>query len=217
MVLTKEQIDLLFAFTQKKLVHYYDVQIELVDHLAAAIEAEMEKDKGLSFDDALSKIYRAFGIFGFSKIVSAKTSSLEKQHSKLWRTAVKELFYWPNIILSATILLGLYTALQLLNVWVFKGILVVGYLIASVCLIKKLRKKHSASKKLLILEVYRPDIGLFPAIFLQLFFLEKINFYPSLLLGLSFFIIIFTMASFQVNKKILNQCRLLYPTLFSVR
>ena len=39
MELTKEQIQDLFLFTQKKMVHYYDLQIEIVDHLAEKIES----------------------------------------------------------------------------------------------------------------------------------------------------------------------------------
>lgn len=33
------QVEALFKFFRSKYVHYYDVQIELVDHFASAIEA----------------------------------------------------------------------------------------------------------------------------------------------------------------------------------
>ena len=41
MKLSEEQIDVLFIFTKKHLVEHYDVQVELVDHIATEIEAEI--------------------------------------------------------------------------------------------------------------------------------------------------------------------------------
>ena len=65
MQLSSKEIDLLFEFTKKKLVHWYDLQVELVDHLAARIEEEMQADQKLSFEQALEKVYKGFGLFGF--------------------------------------------------------------------------------------------------------------------------------------------------------
>ncbi len=76
MQLSKDQIDQLFAFTKRKMVHWYDLQVELVDHLAERIEEEMNADPKLSFDAALAKVYAGFGIFGFAKIVQERSKSL---------------------------------------------------------------------------------------------------------------------------------------------
>ena len=57
MQLSKDQIDQLFAFTKKKMVHWHDLQVEIVDHLAERIEEEMNADSKLGFDDALAKVY----------------------------------------------------------------------------------------------------------------------------------------------------------------
>ncbi|MDO5969467.1 hypothetical protein Q4Q35_06575 [Flavivirga aquimarina] len=40
--LTELQINKLYAFTKKRYVEWYDVQIELVDHLANGIESQWE-------------------------------------------------------------------------------------------------------------------------------------------------------------------------------
>lgn len=40
MKLSTEQIDYLYQFTRNHYVEYYDLQTELVDHLANAIEAQ---------------------------------------------------------------------------------------------------------------------------------------------------------------------------------
>ena len=72
MQLSKEQIDHLFAFTKRKMVHWYDLQVEIVDHLAERMEEEMNADSKLGFDAALAKVYAGFGIFGFAKIVQQR-------------------------------------------------------------------------------------------------------------------------------------------------
>jgi len=91
MKLSKEQIEELFTFTHKKGVRWYDLQCELVDHLALQIEAEISKDPHLSFEEAVKIIYKRFGIFGFSKIVQEKEAQVRKQGNKLW---------WKPILLA---------------------------------------------------------------------------------------------------------------------
>ena len=70
--LSEIEIKRLFEFAEKKLVHWYDLQIEIVDHLASGIEAEMQATSGLTFESALEHVYRSFGMFGFAKIVQER-------------------------------------------------------------------------------------------------------------------------------------------------
>ena len=67
--LTQEQIEQLFVFTKKHLVEHYDVQVELVDHLANAIEAEWEINPNISFTEALQKEYKNFGKIALPNIL----------------------------------------------------------------------------------------------------------------------------------------------------
>ncbi len=76
--LSEVEINKLFRFTEKKMVHWYDLQIEIVDHLASCIEDEMTADSKLTFDLALEKVYTGFGIFGFAKIVQERQIQLAK-------------------------------------------------------------------------------------------------------------------------------------------
>ena len=78
--LSQEQIDQLFVFTKKHLVEHYDVQVELVDHLANAIEAEWEINPNISFTAALEKEYKNFGVFGFSGLVEQKQATLQNHY-----------------------------------------------------------------------------------------------------------------------------------------
>ena len=56
MKLSKDEIEKLFAFTKRKLVHWYDLQVEIVDHLAERIEEEMTLDEINSLNNELPKI-----------------------------------------------------------------------------------------------------------------------------------------------------------------
>lgn len=98
-MLTSEQIESLFTFCRKHYVYYYDVQVELVDHLANAIESEMESDPRISFEKALEKVHKSFGIMGFATVVAEKEKMVLKQGRKLFWSTIKEQFTWPKVLL----------------------------------------------------------------------------------------------------------------------
>jgi len=78
MKLTKNQIDELYKFTRKHYVYHYDVQSELVDHLANDIEKIWEQTPNLSFEDAKNNSFKKFGIFGFMDVIEAKQKQMNK-------------------------------------------------------------------------------------------------------------------------------------------
>mgnify|MGYP000193300158 CR=1 FL=1 len=49
-MITEVQYESLFAFCRKHYVQYYDVQVELVDHLAEAIEEKLKAEKATKED-----------------------------------------------------------------------------------------------------------------------------------------------------------------------
>ncbi len=81
-MLSKEQIDYLFDFCLKKRVYFYEIQVELVDHLANAIELKMADNPRLSFEEAVWKEYHQFGIHGFSEIVNQRTKQMDREMKK---------------------------------------------------------------------------------------------------------------------------------------
>jgi hypothetical protein len=112
-MLTNEQIDHLYAFCHKHSVRYYDVQIELVDHLANAIEDKMKAHPFLSFEDALAQVHKSFGVRGFAPVVAEKQKAVDRQNRKLLWSLFKQQFRWPKILLSMTIFAVCYSLLQL--------------------------------------------------------------------------------------------------------
>ena len=100
MKLTNPQIQQLYTFTQKHYVDWYDVQTELVDHLANGIEEQIEQQPNLSFEAALNAEFRKFGIMGFGDVIEEKTKALNKYYRLLVWGYFKDFFKLPKIIVT---------------------------------------------------------------------------------------------------------------------
>ena len=108
MKLTPEQIDQLYTFTRQHYVEYYDLQTELVDHLANAIETEWQQNSKLSFDEVLNQEFKKFGIFGFMDVVAEKQKFLSKKYESMIWSYYKEFFKLPTILLTLSAVLITY-------------------------------------------------------------------------------------------------------------
>jgi hypothetical protein len=130
--LTQEQIDDLYAFCEEQEVIYYDVQIELVDHLANAIEQKWKQNQTLSYEDALWAVYDEFGASGFRKIISSKEKELEKKYNRLLWRYVGEFFKLPKIVLTiiSTLILLVIFQITHFNYLINFGLLVL-FILAS--------------------------------------------------------------------------------------
>jgi hypothetical protein len=134
--LTEKQIEQLFAVCEKYEVRYYDVQIELVDHIACKIEAMWRTEPQLSFDEALFSVLKEFGvdplfhasyrslldspfpksIFNspsfFEEIKKSKEKELVQKYTRIQRKYMAEFFKLPKIILTSALTFILYFILQ---------------------------------------------------------------------------------------------------------
>ncbi|WP_400075837.1 hypothetical protein [Winogradskyella sp. R77965] len=100
MKLDEFQINELYKFTQKHYVDWYDVQTELVDHLANGIEVQLEQNSNLTFESALNAEFKKFGVTGFSDVIEEKTKALNKKYRLLVWKYFKDFFKLPKIILT---------------------------------------------------------------------------------------------------------------------
>jgi hypothetical protein len=104
--LSDAQIQRLFDFCREHYVYYYDVQVELVDHMAEAIEAKLPS---MGFEEALKDVYRSFGYNGFTRMLDARSKQLMAWNRKrAWAFFVRY-FTWPKALLSVLIISVLYT------------------------------------------------------------------------------------------------------------
>jgi hypothetical protein len=113
MKITENQIEELYLFTRKHFVEWYDVQTELVDHLANGIESQWEQKPNLSFHEALNNEFKKFGVFGFSEVVEQKTNALSKYYIKEVVKYLKEYFKLPKIILTFSSIWVLFKIMQI--------------------------------------------------------------------------------------------------------
>lgn len=155
--LTDTQINELFAFCKRHYVHYYDVQVELVDHLANAIEEKINANPTLSFEKALDEVYKTFGYKGFAGIVEAKTFAIEKQYRKLRYKLFFAYFTWPKAMFTLMLFLSLLTLKSIVSnefLDVLIAVCILGYLVLNFFFIWKANKPFKNQKqKLLLTEV----------------------------------------------------------------
>lgn len=155
--LTQEQINCLFEFTQKHYVEYYDLQLELVDHLACGIELQWENDESISFDDALNIEFKKFGIFGFSDIVDQRRQQLQKKYNMIIRQIMfKHLikFEYIGVLILSSILYYIgahfFPKIMFMISMVFFYSLVIYFMIKQSVAYKN--KVKETGKKILLLE-----------------------------------------------------------------
>lgn len=110
MKLTTSQIQDLYVFTRQHFVVYYDLQTELVDHLANDIEAMWQEQPQLSFEDAKTKAFKKFGIFGFMEPIEQKQKTMNKRYMQYLWTELKHWFAIPQIVITLTLFLLFYFA-----------------------------------------------------------------------------------------------------------
>ncbi len=116
MKLTQDQITQLYAFTRQHFVEHYDLQTELVDHLANGIEELQKLNPKLTFDTALQMEFKKFGVFGFADVIKEKTNAMEKRYWKIILRFYKEYFRLPRILRTATSILLLAFLLGLVPI-----------------------------------------------------------------------------------------------------
>ncbi|WP_026038743.1 hypothetical protein [Myroides injenensis] len=113
--LTNQEIKVLHQFVQKHYVEYYDVEVELVDHLANGIEKQWEEDNQLPFEQALNIEFKKFGIFGFSDLVSMKTQNITLSYIKILLRELKKFFSWYKILITIALFGVIYISMHYLS------------------------------------------------------------------------------------------------------
>jgi hypothetical protein len=222
MKLTEVQIEELYAFTRKKYVEYYDVQTELVDHLASSKKEKMSESSNINFETALQQVYAQFGIFGFSELVEKKGIQVAIKDRKLFRKSFYEYFKLPKILLLVMILMVSYKVFEISNndfiSYCFYTIIVIFNV---KYITKSIRVKRSVKEPLLQLEniyVMSASFGfslfLIFCIFFNLSITDLRNYYHALIPLLFSSITICYLAEIDVLDKVFNEQKKLYPEAF---
>lgn len=164
--LTEKEIKILFDFTKKHYVEYYDLQLELVDHLACGIEEQWSQDESMSFEDALNKEFKKFGIFGFSDIVDNRKLELQKKYKKVINNVIVDHLKkkeYVGLMILFSIIYFLFTLLDAELTFIVA--IVVFYSIGIFQLIRlnkqyKLKTKVLGTKLVLVETIYKNFISI---------------------------------------------------------
>lgn len=163
-IITEDRIQELYAFTRQHFVVHYDIQTELVDHLANGIEAQWEEHPQRTFEDALHIEFKKFGVFGFQDVVEQRTKALMKYYWKeVWRL-FKQYFRLPKIIMTVALVLMLQMLLRFSafsNIIVF-GLVCLMFLLPAVQMCRfrlQVKKRSKISGKQYLLEDIITGLG----------------------------------------------------------
>ena len=128
MKLTKEEIQFIDNYLIKNDIKFWDVRLELLDHIVSAVEDKITT-KGISFNEALLEVHRGFGnqfirfgvheneIFekglyqsniGFKKFTRRKQKEVGRKYRILTWTYIKEQLASPIFILEYIAFIGLF-------------------------------------------------------------------------------------------------------------
>ena len=153
MKLTDVEIDRLYKFTREHFVYHYDVQTELVDHLANDIEQTWVAQPHLKFEKARDISFKKFGVFGFMDVVEKKQKAMNKHYWKILLRFVKEWFTLPKIIITGLIFMVFFTILQsTLAEEVLIATIFILVIVDLFFLFKNRRKKKTPNEKTFLLE-----------------------------------------------------------------
>lgn len=149
MKITPFQIDQLYAFTRQHYVEHYDLQTELVDHLANSIEEQWKENPNRSFEEALQIEFKRLGIFGFMEVVEQRKKAMNKKYSKLVWLHFKSFFRLPQITGTLVSIFLVFQLLKSITISHEVAAILVFFIIISfwVGLIRMNRKRKKTAKE----------------------------------------------------------------------
>lgn len=95
-VLTSDELLLVKNFINKRGFEFFDLQLEILDHTAAAVEEKITQNPAMSVEKALVEVHASFGPLGFVTIEDAFIKQLSK---KKWKNAF-QIWYQPKTVVS---------------------------------------------------------------------------------------------------------------------
>ena len=207
----QEQIDRLYRFTREHFVEHYDLQTELVDHLSNAIEEEWKENPKLSFEEALQKEFKKFGVFGFMDVVEQRQTALNKKYNLLIWKHFKEFFTIPKIIITISLIVGLFYVFKYIFFYELMTIAMIGWLLLLIAALvyekRKIKKRKKQTGKKWMFEEIIYGYGSFSSVLT--FPIHTINIFSNhtneipndyALFGISLFLVTVFLATFIVTK-----------------
>ncbi|UGS21138.1 hypothetical protein [Flavobacterium cyclinae] len=107
MKLTAKQISYIENYIKSFDIKYYEVYMEILDHMILSVEAILEENNEISFEDAVLKAkVEGFGKKGFKGMMNEKQKQAQIQARKLNNKMIKEYFTFPKIVMTLSVFVG---------------------------------------------------------------------------------------------------------------
>lgn len=103
-ILNKNQLAHLSRLIKMKGVNYYDVNLEMTDHVASEVEEEMERSS-LEYMEVVKKVFLRYDRFHFMNIEEEKTKKIQKQSWKQAKKSFLQFFTIPKILITICLFL----------------------------------------------------------------------------------------------------------------
>lgn len=113
MKLSSEQIIYIENYIKSFNIKYYEVYMEILDHMVLSVEAIMDENEAISIEDAVVKAkVDGFGKKGFKGMLNEKQKQAQIQARKLNNKMIKEYFTFPKIVMTLTVFMGYFLFLE---------------------------------------------------------------------------------------------------------
>ncbi|KYP13075.1 hypothetical protein [Flavihumibacter sp. CACIAM 22H1] len=100
-MLSAEQLNRLKSYCRSAGAPYYEVQVELVDHMAAMMEHQLAE--GVNFEQAFAAVKKQFPAESLQQIVRAKEKVLLLSYLRLFIGCWKAFFTWPKLLILVSL------------------------------------------------------------------------------------------------------------------
>jgi hypothetical protein len=153
--ITPEETEKLFNLCEKYGVFFYDVQIELVDHLASLIEEQWKNYPEISFQQGLKSAVLSFGKSNFTKVARQKEKEVNRKYNLLqWKYFI-EFYKWPKLLISIVSTLGLLLLFQITNhtktiLLIYSGLILASFAFYLIGIFPKFRIANKTGKLFLL-------------------------------------------------------------------
>ena len=112
MKLTAEQITYIENYIKSFDIKYYEVYMEILDHMILSVEAILEENKEITFEDAVLKAkVDGFGKKGFRGMMDEKLKLAQNQARRQNNKMIKEYFTFPKIVMTLSVFVGYFVFL----------------------------------------------------------------------------------------------------------
>jgi len=153
-----QEIAQLYEFTKAHFVEFYDLQTELVDHLANTIESIWETKPQFTFEQARDASFKKFGVFGFMEVVEQRQKVMQKRYLKFLLKELQVWFSLPKLLVTSVLFIAFYLAFSSVIAKhfsiVFYALLIVFGIYKGSILRKQYRLRQKQSHKKWLLEEY---------------------------------------------------------------